>query len=132
MKVLLLDTDDLRRMRICNLVKMIGKSCDVIEAKSLAELEDMLGAERPFDLALVGPDIPETPIDAVRFLRRRFPDSYVSAYDSFLAYDEIRLRRILLAGANMVFDDRMAPLKIALLLRPMLMGEAPAPSMLSA
>ena len=92
----------------------------------------MLNGEKPFDLALVGPDIPETPIDAVRFLRRRFPDSYVSAYDSFLAYDEIRLRRILMAGANMVFDERMAPLKIALLLRPMLMGEATAPSMLSA
>ena len=30
MKVLLLDTDPLRRMRICNLVKMIGKNCETI------------------------------------------------------------------------------------------------------
>lgn len=132
MKVLLLDTDELRRMRIGNLIKMISKNCEAIEAESLAALEDVASDDYPFDLALVGPDLPESPIDAVRFLRRRFPESYVSAYDSFLAYDEVRLRRILMAGANMVFDERMAPLKIALLLRPMLTRDAAAPSMLSA
>ncbi len=132
MKVLILDTDAMRRMRIGNLVKMIGKNCETTEAESLAELEDVPHGEYPFDLALVGPNIPETPIDAVRFLRRRFPESYVSAYDSFLAYDEVRLRRILMAGANMVFDERMAPLKIALLLRPMLSHEACTPSLISA
>jgi hypothetical protein len=128
-KVLLIDNNSSRRERIGELVTLIGKGCETFSANSLADLDDVLANGLKFDLALVGPDLPETLINAVRYLRKRFEDSLVGAYDSFLAYDEMRLRRILAAGANMVFDERMAPLKIALLLKPMLVREESQPAM---
>lgn len=135
MNVLLLDHDEDRRARIVEALAMVGRDCVIDTMHSLVDAEDALAASRkPYALALVGPELPENPIPVVRFLRRLSPETHVAAYDSYGLYDEIRLQRILLAGANMVFDIRMAPLKIALLLRPMLtsIGAGLKPGILAA
>lgn len=120
MDILLLDHDESRRQRIEEALAIVGRECSVHAMASVAEAEDALSFGRePYSLALVGPDLPENPIPAVRFLRRLSPDTRIAAYDAYSQYDEVRLQRILLAGANMVFDIRMTPLKIALLLRPL-------------
>jgi len=121
MNVLLLDQDESRRQRIVDALAMIDSGIGIVSVSSLAEAEDLLTSYRQhFSLALVGPDLPENSIPTVRFLRRLSPETRVAAYDSYGLYEEVHLQRILLAGANMVFDIRMAPLKIALLMRPML------------
>jgi hypothetical protein len=121
MNVLLLDHDEDRHARVATALKMINPDCKLHAMGSLGEAEDALALyEKRYGLALVGPDLPENPISVVRFLRRLSPEINVAAYDAYGQYDEIRLQRILLAGANMAFDIRMAPLKIALLLRPLL------------
>ncbi len=121
MNVLLLDNDKERLGRVAEALGMVNSACKITAMDSLVDAEEALTSfETSYDLAIVGPDLPENPIPAVRFLRRLSPQTRVVAYDAFGLYDEIRLQRILLAGANMVFDIRMAPLKIALLLRPLL------------
>jgi len=135
MNILLLDHDASRRLRIEEALAIVGREYAVHAVASVAEAEDALSfGKQPFSLALVGPDLPENPIPAVRFLRRLSPDTRIAAYDAYNQYDEVRLQRILLAGANMVFDIRMTALKIALLLRPLvtLAGSRAAPSMLAA
>lgn len=120
MDILLLDHDAARRQRIEEALAIIGKEFSVHAMGSVAEAEDALSfGKKPYSLALVGPDLPENPIPAVRFLRRLGPETRIAAYDAYSQYDEVRLQRILLAGANMVFDIRMTALKIALLLRPL-------------
>lgn len=134
MNVLLLDANAERRGRIRDLIGLVGRDCAIDDAGSLVEAAGT-PAGNACDVALVGPDLAGGAAAAVRRLRQVFPESRICAYGAYFVYDEGHLREVVGAGANMVFDERMAALKIALLLRPLFLREAGGgamPSLLSA
>lgn len=125
MNIFLLDCDKENRRRILDAIDLLGGVKSIRFGQTLADAQTIV-RHQDFGLVLVGPGGAEHMLTSITFLRGRLSSSLIVAYDAFDGYDQTRQKRIMDAGANSFFDVRFSPMKIAMLLRPLL-GESSRP-----
>lgn len=125
MNVLVVDACSERRDQITDALSWISVDCTLTEAATLDEARECI-RHADFRLVIVGPELPCDTRAAIVFLRGSLPHSALLTGMKMSAHDREGVERLLACGADLVFDQRLSPTQLSLVLRPYLVVGAAA------
>ena len=117
MNILVLDTSEERRSLIREAISWIDDCDQLFESETLEAASEMLKTT-DFRIVIVGPELPGDTLSALVFLRGKLPHSALLTSTKISHFDRSVQKRLLDSGADLVFDQRMAAIHLAILLRP--------------
>jgi DNA-binding NarL/FixJ family response regulator len=122
MNVLVIDSCPDRRAVVADAMGWVEQKYQLFSASSLREAREMTQSVE-LTLIIVGPDLPEDTLAAIIFLRGWEPNSRIITGTLISHYDREHPGRLLNCGADQVFDVRLSASRLALIIRPYLLGE---------
>jgi len=125
MNVLVIDSCPDRRAVVADAMGWMEQKYELFSASSLREAREMTQSIE-LGLIIVGPDLPEDTLAAIIFLRGWEPNSRIITGTLMSHYDREHPSRLLGCGADLVFDLRLSASRLALIMRPYLLGEKSA------